>query len=327
VAIALAAGLLLSAIWTMVENSLITSSRNDLAWVANTTVNAVAANDSTPSGLLGQFAGYFKIIWNMTIVGRIGGPYAGTISPFFLILTPLVLFLPNKPKVIGELLLAALIMLAAWLIRPAGNHQNRHLILAYPVFSILAAYAVSRLPELDLPQFSISGFLRVLIVLVLGVQLIWFAAWYQRQNPSLYLLGLQSRDQYLLARGRLQPVPGFYPMMKTIDEQLPEASIVGLAWPEPRVYYCPRECIGNVFGTKESLEQMVETARQEGLTHILVSKGGLSLWKDFSIRQDFFDNEILAYISALEAFVAQYGFLEYEQSDAYYLYRVELGDE
>jgi hypothetical protein len=277
---------------------------------------------------LGQIAAYFRILWNMTIIGQQGGSYDGTISPFFLILTPLLLFLPGKPKVIWELLLAALLILVAWLAVPSGYYQNRHLIIAYPFFSILAAYAVSRLPELDLAQFSISGFFRILILLVFGIQLLLFAAWYQALNPSLYLLGLQSRSQYLSARLNIESSPGFYTMMQTMDQELPEDSIVGVAWPEPRVYYCPRECIRDVFGRTGSLEQMVTTTEQEGLTHILVNRGGLSFWLDpGNIRHGFDDDQILAYISALDSFVAQYGVLEFEQSDSYYLYRVELGDE
>jgi len=330
VVIALVVGLIIASTWTMVENSLKADDTNAVAQIANAAAGVAADGDSFGlSALLRQIANYAVVTWEMTIIGQQGGlRYDGTISPFFLILTPLLLILPKKPRVVWALLIAALVMFGSWLLAPKPYYQNRHLIGAYPLFSILAAYFVSRLPELDLPKFSISGFFRILILLVFGIQLLFFFTWYQSLDPSSYLLGFQSRDQYLSIHLNGGTSPGYYAMMQAIDEQLPEDSYIGVAWPEPRVYYCPRECIRYVFGRTSSTERMVEIARESGISHILVSKKGLQYWLDLNENEDTGNYEgILAYGDALDSFVEQYGLLELKQSDSFYLYRLALNGE
>ncbi|UCG26223.1 MAG: hypothetical protein JSW55_09650, partial [Chloroflexota bacterium] len=201
IAIAVAVGLPLAVIWTVVENLLKPESDNAVSQIAGAAASFTATgNEPGVTDLLARIGNYLVVIWEMTVIGQQGGlNYDGTISPFFLILIPLLLILPSKHRVVWALLAAGLIVFAAWLLVPAGYYQNRHLIVVYPIFSILAAYFISRLPDLDHPRFSISGFVRILIVLVFGLQLLFFLSWYQSLDPTAYLLGLQSRDHYLSA--------------------------------------------------------------------------------------------------------------------------------
>ena len=70
-------------------------------------------------------------------------------------------------------------------------------------------------------------------------------------------------------------------MMQQIEEDLPPDSVVGVMMPEPRIYYCPVNCIRNPFPLTASLSEMVEASREANLTHILVSENGIDYWIDF----------------------------------------------
>ncbi|HCB50936.1 MAG TPA: hypothetical protein DEP47_15830 [Chloroflexi bacterium] len=322
--LALVAGIILAIIWTLTENALKQETGNAVAQISNTAI-ATAGNFSGSQDLITRLTGYFVVIWEMTIIGQQGGlNYDGTISPFFLILLPLLFFLPKKPRVVWALLVAALIEFGAWLLVPKGYYQNRHLILAYPLFSILAAYFVSRLSELDLKSFNTSGFVRIVIVLVLVIQILFLLSWYQSLNPAAYLLGLESRDQYLSDNLNGGTSPGYFAMMQTMNDQLPEDSIVGVLWPEPRVYYCEVECIRYVFPRSATLDQMAEIASEQGITHLLLSKSGLDYWLGFNQDDPGQRRQLEEYSDALNKFVDQYGQLEHNQDDSFYLYRLEL---
>ena len=326
VGLALVAGVLIASIWTLIENTLRTEASNAVAQISDAAM-ATAGNLGGAENLFAKIASYFIVIWEMTIVGQQGGlRYDGTISPFFLILIPLLLFLPRKPRVIWALLVAALVEFVSWLLVPKGYYQNRHLILAYPLFSILAAYFVSRLPELDRKSFSVSGFFKIAIALVLFLQLLSLISWYQALNPAAYLLGLETREQYLSEKLNGGISPGYYTMMQTMNQELPRDSVVGVVWPEPRVYYCQMDCIRYPFPRSAGLEQMTEITRDLDLTHLLISERGLEYWLEYS-QDDLSTNQQVAdYRSSLDAFVAQFGELEHNQDDSFYLYRLRLID-
>jgi 4-amino-4-deoxy-L-arabinose transferase-like glycosyltransferase len=326
IGLALIVGIALATIWTITENSLKQDAGNAVALIS-TTASTTAGNFTGSPDLLSRLANYFVVIWEMTIIGQQGGlNYDGTISPFFLILIPLLLFLPRKPRVVWALLIAALVEFGAWVLVPKGYYQNRHLILAYPLFSILAAYFVFRLPELDRKSFNISGFIRIVIVLVLVIQVLFLLSWYQSLNPAAYLLGLESRDQYLSNELNGGISPGYYAMMETMNEQLPEDSIVGVLWPEPRVYYCEMECLRYVFPQSATPEQMVDIAKEKGVTHLLFSKSGLEYWLEFSQEDPGRRRQLEEYGDAFDTFVGKYGQLQHNQDDSYYLYRLEFSN-
>ncbi len=324
VASALVVGIVLAVIWTFTENALKPETTTAIAQISQSAL-ITAESIAGSRGLFSDLSSYLRVIWEMTIIGQQGGQlYDGSISPFFLIFTPLILFLPGKPRTIWALLLAVLIEFGAWLLVPAGYYQNRHLILVYPFFSILAAYFVYRLPELDHPKFNVSGFVKILIIIVFVFQFLFLLSWYQNLNPAKYLLGLESRDQYLASKLNGGTSPGYYDMMSVMNDSLSPESVVGVAWPEPRVFFCDMNCIQYALPRSGSVEQMAESARANGLTHLLISEKGLNYWLEFREDDASYLQQLENYGNALDEFVGQYGILEHVQDDSYYLYRLQL---
>lgn len=324
VALALVIALILTVLWTAAENNLTPGGGADVSQIATSTAE-VAGEFATSKAGLNKIREYLIVIWEMTIIGQQGGErYDGAISPFFLILIPLLLILPHKPRVIWSLMLAGSIEFLAWLVVPKGYYQSRHLMLAYPIFSILAAYFISRLPEYDRERFSISGFFRIILVLVFALQLLFLFGWLSRFDPGSYLIGVQDRDQYLSRNLNGGTSPGYYRMMQAMNEQLPPESIVGVPWPEPRVYYCQMNCLRYPFPRNASFEAMDEIARQQGLTHILISEKGLEFWLDFTEGNPDQYRSVDRYARALEEFVGRYGELQIAEEESFYLYRLDV---
>lgn len=321
---ALACGLLLALLWLAVETAL----RPAPGSIFNSAADAAAdltGDLATAPDLPARLGNYLTTIWEMTIIGQQGGlNYDGTISPFFLIFIPLLLLLPGKPRIIWALLLASGVEYLAWLFVPRGYYQNRHLILTYPLFSILSAYFVSRLAEYDFKRFSISGFVRILLVLVLFLQLIFFAGWLRSINPTSYLLGLASRAEYLAHNLNGGTSPGYYDMIQVMNERLPADSIVAVPWPEPRTFYCQMECLRYTFPRAANAEQMAEIARDLGLTHVLISRQGLEYWLGFFETNPGQQDIVARYASALTELADRYGRLVHAQDDSYYLYQLQL---
>jgi hypothetical protein len=224
-------------------------------------------------------------------------------------------------------MVAALAELIAWLIFPRDYYQNRHLIIAYPIFSILAAYVIGRLDEFDFEWFTLSGFFRLLLVLIFSLQFLSFIVWWDSLNPLTYLLGLQSRDQYLASTLNSGSSPGYYDMMKVIDEKLPEESVVGMAWPEPRLYYCPGTCVRFPFARARLAADMLSAAEERGLTHVLVSRLGIEYWLGFYEDNEARREDRKIFQSELSAFTSRYGQLIHNQDDSFYLYRLSLNGE
>jgi len=322
--IAVGVGGVLYLIWSAAEAG---QAPGDSALLSLIPPQAANIQDNLPTlDNLGTYLGtYARVLWEMTIIGQQGAViYDGAITPLFLILVPFLILFRNKPRVVISLMVAALAELVAWLIFPRAYYQNRHLIIAYPIFSVLTAYVIGRLHEFDFEWFTLSGFFRLLLVLIFSLQLLSFLVWWGSLNPLPYLLGLQSRDQYLGSALNSGSSPGYYDMMKVIEEKLPEDSIVGMAWPEPRLFYCPGTCIRFPFGRARSTEDMLSAAKESGLTHIVISQLGIEYWLDFyeerKVRRE--DRELFQ--SELSSFTSRYGQLVYNQDNSFYLYRLSL---
>jgi hypothetical protein len=322
--IALGAAVILSLIWSAAEAAQTPGGPASLSLIPP---QAASIPNKLPTldNLGTKLGTYAKVLWEMTIIGQQGAViYDGAISPLFLVLVPFLFLLRNKQRVVISLMVAALAELVAWLIFPRDYYQNRHLIIAYPIFSILTAYVISRLDEFDFEWFTLSGFFRLLLVLIFSLQLLSFLVWWGSLNPLAYLLGLQSRDQYLASTLNSGSSPGYYDMMKVIDENLPEDSVVGMAWPEPRLYYCPGTCVRFPFARARSTEDMFSAAEEGGLTHILVSQLGIEYWLDFFKDREARREDRELFQSELSNFTSRYGQLIHNQDNSFYLYRLSL---
>jgi hypothetical protein len=324
VAVAAGTGLVIALIWTAAETVLSVRPGGDITTISNT-ARAAAGGVTSLTDIIGRLAIYGTVAWEMTILGQQGGlVYDGTISPFFLILTPFVVILPGKPRVVWALLVAALLVFGAWLLVPKDYYQNRHLVVAYPLFSILVAYFILRLPEFDRPWFSLSGFFRIILVVVLAIQVIFLFGWLQGINPMAYLLGLQSREQFLTRNLDPGISPGYYSAMDIINTELPEGSVVGVVQPEPRLYYCQDMCITMNFPRTATAEDMARIAGEKELTHVLVSASGLRYWLDFYKSDARQFDSWSAFMAELERFTDNYAMIEHVQDESFYLYRLQL---
>ncbi len=324
VSLALVTAIILTLVWVLAERALQPEAASGIAQIASSTAE-VAGELSDSSATLYNIWSYVKISWEMTIIGQQGALlYDGTISPLFLIFIPLVLLLRKKPRVIWALMLVAGIEFFAWLFVPKGYHQNRHLILAYPIFSILVAYFLSRVPELDLAKFSLSGFIRILLVLVFTIQVLFLLRWTVATRPFGYLLNLESRDEFLdrLLNGGTSP--GYYDLMQYMNEALSPDSIVAVPWPEPRIYYCEMTCVLSPFSRGASLEAMLDVSRELRFDYLILSEKGLDYWIDFSRENPAQFSSVTAYAAELREFVNQYGTLVHNEQDSFYLYRLSL---
>lgn len=324
-------GGLLASLWMLSEKALSSTATTDVTRVLGTAAS-VASRTLAPENLWAQVGRYLAIPWRLTILGRQGtAAFDGAITPLFLILLPLLLFLRRKERVILSLGIASLIEFIAWLLVPSGYYQSRHLILAYPLFGLLTAYVIHRLPEFDRKWFSLSGFFRLVLVMVLGIQTVTMMTWRESYDPLPYLLGMESRTAYLARHLNGGWSPGYYNMMQVIDETLPQDSKVGFVSPESRVYYCQRDYVRSPFGGGGTAKEMAAAAEEKGLTHLLVSWSGITFYLDYHEQADDEEHhrKWLTFSTELDRFLADHAVLEYvleyNEQDSFGLYRFEPG--
>jgi hypothetical protein len=142
----------------------------------------------------------------------------------------------------------------------------------------VAGWAWGNLTRLDFSQFSISRFANIAIGLTLALTVIDVGLLTLKINPMSYLVGLESREQYLMRR-----LGTHYGAMQQINETLPAEAKVLFLW-EPRAYYCQRNCLPDSildrfphltqgYGSAEA----IATAWQKmGVTHVLIHRAGLN---------------------------------------------------
>lgn len=315
-------GLSLMGIWTVAENGLQPQTPvTTLDRVAGE-VNEVVV-DTNEKTVWEQLRAYIVVIWEMTILGQQGGlNYDGTITPFFLIFIPPLLLLPRKEKLVVALLVLALTTFLLWLVIPKYYYQTRHLMLAFPLLSLLTAYIIDRLPEFDLPQLSLYRFTKIILVVVFCLQWLALLDWYQIIDPTAYILGFQSREDYLLATLNEGVSPGYYSMILYMNEHLPEESVVGFAYPEPRVYYCEFECIRFPFGFSATVEQMREAMVTQQVEYLLVDTAGIAyfgaLYEDDPVQREAWET----YQRELNTLLLGQGTLLHQEEDSFALYKM-----
>jgi hypothetical protein len=322
IVLATAASGLLASLWTLSEKALSSTATTDITRALDKAASVAPAN------LWARVGRYLAIPWELTILGRQGtAAFDGAITPLFLILLPLLLFLRRKERAVLSLGIAGLTEFIAWLLVPRGYYQSRHLIPAYPLFSLLTAYVIHRLPELDRKWFSLAGFFRLVLVMVLVIQTISMMTWREIYDPLPYLLGMQSRTEYLTRHLNSGWSPGYYHTMQVINETLPQDSKVGFVSPEARVYYCRRDYVQSPFRRRDTAKDMAATAEEQGLTHVLVSWSGITYYLNYDPAADD-DKEYqrwIAFSNELEGFLAEHAVLEHNEQDSFGLYRLELG--
>lgn len=219
--------------------------------------------------------------WTLTILGTQGTvAYDATFSPLFLLLLPLLLFVPRKEKGLGELSWAAAVGYSAWLVSGAVSYgrfvfQGRFLLPVFAPLSLLCAYALEGMRIWDRRSFSLRRLLTMIVALTMAVGLLSQVLFVVDFNPVPYLTGHQSRKEYLDVR----ITQHWNEAITYINENLSTDQKVLLVW-EPRIYgiqvpYEPDVVFDNVsqlvcrYG---SAPGMLTGLCREGFSHLLVNQ-------------------------------------------------------
>lgn len=217
--------------------------------------------------------------WNITIHGSLGSlPFGATITPIYLMLLPLLIFI-KKVKVVGIYLVLYIIL--KFILWSFGLQSTRYLLPLFPFLSIVLAsifYAFFDTPKLLIIK-------RVILVIIISI---WMAilSWESFQiihyrNPINFILGLESRDDFI----RRNAEKGYYNAMKFINEQLPkDAKIFFIG--EKKGYYCHRNFIPDFtlvhwiwkYLNYKDMGKMKEYFKKNQITHILVNTNVISCY-------------------------------------------------
>lgn len=248
------------------------------------------------TGLLNAPLQLLTAPWDATIMGREGGlGYSATIGPLLLALAPLLLLSwvvlrrpssapstgdSSEARIIRDLLVFGGVLYLFWLVGIAESKlllQTRLLFPAFPALALLAAAALDRLQALDLPQFSIHRFARLLIILIASLGLFSYMLAFAQASPLAYLTGSMSRTQVLD-----RDLGDYYHAVQFINTELPRNVRVISLW-EPRSYYISRPVQPDAildawahlqvkYGDADSIARAL---RSTGYTHVLLNRSGL----------------------------------------------------
>jgi hypothetical protein len=224
--------------------------------------------------------------WDITVLGTQGTEaFDATISPYFLALLPLALFVHKKHRMLLPLAISSLTIYVLWIAAGAATYstfvlRSRILLPCFAPLSILAAYVVYSLQELDRKAFSLQRFVLMAIAIGLGINLVSQGLAFVGDDPLPFIVGGESREAYL----RRHLADGHYDVLSQINSGLPSSAKVVFFW-EPRSYYCERQCLPDVVFdrfsqlalTYDSAEEIAQALQREGISHVLVNERWLAL--------------------------------------------------
>ena len=263
--------------------------------------------------------------WDVTVLGTQGTEaYDATISPYFLALLPLLLFVRKDHSVLLPLAIFSMTTYVLWIAAGAATFsyfvlRTRILFPCFAPLSVLAAYAVEGLRQLDRPQFSLHRF----VLLALGVGLILnvvsLGLSVVGRGPWPFIVGAESREQFLTR----QLPDGHYDALEYVNTNLPSSAQVLFFW-EPRSYYCQGHCLPDVVFdhfAQLALEHgdaagIAQALRGQNITHILVNER----WLAMGTHEALFTEEHRQLLRELES---QYLQPVYFDEGFYTLYEIE----
>jgi hypothetical protein len=247
--------------------------------------------------------------WILTLGVRDVNYWDGRTGPLWLLFLPLILLLavPDVRRRLGAtvqssalvaLLVYSLAHFGFWtlgVIWSGALFQSRLLLPGLVGLAPLAGWVWLQLPKLDLPQFSLSGFVNIAVafaLLLTAVDLSLFTV--EKIDPLPYLTGRESRDVYLTRR-----LGAYYTTMQAINQSLPAKARIVFLW-EPRSYYCQRDCrpdsildeFPHLVYQYETAEAIAQAWQKAGITHVLVYQAGL----EFMLKEspEIIDQEVLS---------------------------------
>jgi hypothetical protein len=224
--------------------------------------------------------------WDLTVLGTQGTTaFDATISPYFLAILPLLLFVPRKNRMLFPLAVSAIVTYMLWIAAGAVSYstfvfRTRILLPCFAPLSVLTAYTIDALKHLDTKQFSLQRFVFLALGLGLAMNLLTQGLSFLALDPLRVIVGAESREDFL----NRQLADGHYEAMQFINTSLPSSARILFLW-EPRSYYCERQCLPDVvfdhfsqLATEHgSTEGVVEALRRSEISHLLVNERWLSL--------------------------------------------------
>jgi len=248
--------------------------------------------------------------WLLTLGVRDANFWDGRTGPLLLLFLPAVLFFGidtllfgnrkskiQNPKSYNLLLIYALIHFLFWTLGVIWSRslwQSRLLLPGLVGLAPLAGWVWTQLPNFDLPQFSLSRFANIAIGLALTLTVIDVGLLTLKIDPLPYLVGLESRDEYLTRR-----LGAHYAAMQQINTELPAEAKIVFLW-EPRSYYCRRDCrpdsildeFPHLVYQHGSAQAIAQRWHAQGVSHVLLHRSGLEFMLNESPQK--IDRAVLA---------------------------------
>ena len=224
--------------------------------------------------------------WDITVLGTQGTEaFDATISPYFLALLPLIVFVPKNNRMLMPLSLFTASVYVLWIIAGAATYstfvlRTRMLLPCFAPLSILAAYVVEQLRQLDREAFSLHRFVIMALGLGLVVNAVSQALSFVHYDPLPFIVGGESREQFLQ---RMLP-DGHYEALSYVNTNLQASARVLFLW-EPRSYYCERSCLPDVVfdhfsqlaAENSTADQICESLRDQEVSYVLVNRRWLNV--------------------------------------------------
>ena len=268
----------------------------------------------------------------MTLGLRDANYYDGRMGPLFLALAPALIWLAGQAlrrqgwslrrrmlTLLGGFAAFQALVWTLGVIQSRALFQARLFLPGFVALTPLLGETMVRLPTWDRPRFSLSAFVRMLVGVALGLNLVYQTLDVLRLNPFGYLVGQEGRTTYL------ERILGdHYRAMQRLEEGVPEDGRVLFLW-EPRSYYSPRRTqpdaiLDNWLHLMYLCGDEDRTAahlRTEGFTHVLLYRWGLDFVIEYGespLEQEDVDR--------LESFIDRHLVLE-ETAGHYQLYRLQ----
>ena len=239
------------------------------------------------TGLLNEPLRLLVAPWEMTIMGVEGkAGYEASLGPVLLACLPLLLFgllWKNGRQRSSSIVTYSAALCGAhyllWLYGVAQSdllRQTRLLFPIFPLLALLANIAIERLSAFDVKGFSVQRFVLMALAIALCLNALTFLVSFSADSPLQYLLGLETRDQFLERR-----LGDYYAALSYINEELPHSARVLFLW-EPRSYYCQKECWPDAILDRfkhltyryGDAPGIAEHLRAEGISHVIFHKAG-----------------------------------------------------
>ncbi len=276
------------------------------------------------TGLGGDVWALLGLPLTLTLGIRDTNYFDGRTGPLFLAALPILLVIAlfdrRKPRALGNLLCFALAQYVVWMMGVVSSRslfQSRLLLTALVALCPVLAYVYDLLGRFNRPAFSLQRFVRLVIILVLLFNAVYQVLGVIRLRPLPYLVGQESRDDFLLRQ-----LGGHYLAMQVVAE-LPVDARVQFLW-EPRSYYSQRVVQPDPIletwkylcdSHSRDVDAIAAELHRRGVTHLLLHTAGMDM-----VAQEAPDQLTPADIAAWEALCARYLDTVWEIPDAFVLY-------